>query len=264
MKSLKALALPFAIFIGVGTAVAATAKFTVQDVNVKIQQLLAPFNNPATKMALAFTKLNIDDQKTLDFGFTGMVSKIGSVNEAKLEFRNAEYAYGDGTKPTVNLDVAMDLDLVKAFGRNMVNELAADLDNMAVDFAKDFAKDYGSAATISAQMVEKLVDANGNVEKIKIHMNAVIDITQIPPTMAREDVEAQELDIVVTATTKGLELQGKFVANPAYRGFKEGENGLKEYVEKLLADDQQTYDELSRILAFVDSASEWLANTKQP
>lgn len=264
MKSLKALALPIAIFAGVSTAVAASVvtKFTVQDVNTKVQQLVAPFNNATTKMELAFTKLNIDDKKTLDFGFTGLVSKVGSVNEAKLEFRKAQYAYGDGTKPTVDLDVVMAVDLVKAFGQDMINGLADDLDSMAVDFAKDFAKDYGSAATISAKTVDKVVDAKGNVQKIQIHLNAVIDLQQLPATKELKDVEAQEIDLVVSATTAGLELQGKFVANPKYKGFEQGEDGLKEYVEKLLIDDAKTYDDLNRYLAILDSGAAWLAEMK--
>lgn len=264
MKSLKALALPIAIFAGVSTATAAAvvAKFTVQDVNAKVQKLVAPFNNATTKMELVFTKLGVDEKKTLDFGFTGLVSKVGSTNEAKLEFRKAQYAYGDGTKPTVDLDVAMTVDLVKAVGQDTINSLADDLDSLALDFAKDFAKDYGSAATISAKTVDKVVGANGDVQKMKIHLNAVIDLAQLPATKELKDVEAQEIELVVTATQQGFEIQGKFVANPNYKGFEQGEDGLKEYVEKLLIDDAKTYDDLNRYLAVLDSAATWLAEMK--
>jgi hypothetical protein len=37
---------------------------------------------------------------------------------------------------------------------------------------------------------------------------------------------------------------------------------MKEYVEKLLADDQKTYDELGRFLAIFDSAASWLVDLK--
>ena len=260
MKFMKALVLPLA-FVS-GTAIAASALFSVQDVNTKISQLVLPFNNQTTKLELAFTKLNVDAVKTLDFGFTGFVSKIGAQNEAKVEFKKAEYAYGDGTKPVVNLDVALSLDLVKAFGQDTINEIAKGLDEMVIDLSKDYTKDYGAALTMNAQTAEKIVDAQGNVESMKVVVEASMDMSQLPSTKPVEEVEFQTLRLEVKATKTGFGIQATVVINPLYKGFAQDQDGVKEYIEKLLADDQQTWDDLSRYLAVLDSVATWLVEVK--
>ena len=260
MKFMKALVLPLA-FVS-GTSLAASALFSVQDVNSKIEKLVQPFNNQTTKLELAFTKLNIDAVKTLDFGFTGLVSKVGSENEAKVEFKKAEYAYGDGSKPVVNLDVALTLDLVKAFGQDTINSIAGDLDEMVLDMSKDYTKEYGAALTLNATTAEKILDAQGNVESMKVVLDATMDMAQLPSTKPVEEVEFQTLHVEVLAAKTGFSIQATVVINPLYKGFARDQDGMKEYVEKLLADDQQTWDDLSRYLAILDSVAAWLVEMK--
>lgn len=264
MKCLKSLFKAPAVFaasIVIGS-LALAATFTVQDVNLKVLELVKPFNTKTTSMNFAFTTLNVDAVRTLDFGFTGSVSKVGAQNEAKLEIKNAQYTYGDGTKPTVDLDVAVSIDLVKALGQDIINQYAKELDGALLDMSKDFIKDYGSAITVSAKTEETRVDAKGDIEFVKLHLNAVMDMAQLPASKPVSDVEFQSLDVVVTAGTTGLNLTAKIVANPLNKGFQPNQNGMKEYVEKLLVDDQKTYDDLGRYLAFFDSAASWLVDLK--
>lgn len=260
MKTFKALALPFAIFAGVSVAVAATV--SIQDVNLKVSQLTAPFNTVETVMDFAFTSLNIDAEKTLDFGFTGLVSKIGAMNAAKLEFKKAQYTFGDGTKPTVDLDVRVDFDIVKALGQEAVNEFAKELDKMVVEAATEFGKDYGTAAQVTAKIEDKVVDAQGNVESMKMKLSAVMDFAQLPATKPVKDVEFQSVDVIVVAEKTGLSLTVNFVANPLYKGFEKEGAGLKEYIELLLNDDKQTYDDLQRYLGMLDGITSWLVELK--
>ena len=244
------------------SSLALAAAFTVQDVNLKVLDLAKPFNNQTTKMEFAFTKLNVDAVRTLDFGFTGLVSKVGSQNEAKLEFKNAQYAYGDGTMPTFDLDLAVSIDLVKALGHDVINQYATELDGALLDMSKDFVKDYGPAITVSAKTEELLKDAVGNVTMMKMHLSAVMDMAQLPAAKPVSDVEFQTLDLVITADANGLNVTAKVVANPLYKGFAAGQDGMKEYVEKLLVDDVKTYDDLGRYLAIFDSAASWLVELK--
>jgi hypothetical protein len=264
MKSFKALAhtfaLPVALIAGLSAALAAS--ITMEDVNLKVSQLTAPFNSGDTKMEFSFTSLNIDAVKTLDFGFKGLVAKKGSVNDAKVEFKKAEYAYGDGAKPTVDLDVRIDFDIVKALGQETVNAIAQGLDQMVIEAAKDFGKDYGSAGSVDAKIVDKIVDTNGNVEAMKMQLSAAIDFTRLPATKPASEVEFQSLDVMVVAEKTGFSLTVKFVANPLYKGFAVDGNGLKEYVELLLKDDAKTYDELRRYLGMLDGIASLLVEMK--
>ncbi len=260
MKNFKAIFTPLAIFAGVSVAVAATV--SIQDVNLKVSQLTAPFNTVDTVMDFAFTSLNIDAEKTLDFGFTGLVSKTGTLNAAKLEFKKAQYTFGDGLKPTVDLDVRVDFDIVKALGQDTINEFAKELDKMAVEAAAEFGKDYGTAAQVTAKIENKVVDAAGNVEAMTMKLSAVIDFAQLPATKPVNEVEFQSVDIVVVAEKTGLSLTVNFVANPLYKGFEKDGAGLKEYIELLLNDDKQTYDDLQRYLGMLDGMTSWLVEMK--
>jgi hypothetical protein len=261
LMSIFATPTAFAATLAIGSLALATT-FTVQDVNLKVLELVKPFNDASTKMNFAFTTLNVDAVRTLDFGFTGLVSKIGTQNEATLEFKNAQYAYGDGSKPTVDLDVALTLDLVKALGQDVINKYAGEIDGALVEMSKDFVKDYGSAITVSAKTEETRLDAQGNVEFMKLHLNAVMDFTQLPASKPLRDVEFQNLDIVISAGKTGMSITAEIVANPLFKGFDPSQDGMKEYVEKLLVDDQQTYNDLGRYLAIFDSAAAWLVDLK--
>lgn len=264
LKSLKALVAPFTtpllFVVGLSSAVATTV--TLTDVNLKVAALTAPFNTADTVMNFAFTSLTVDAVRTLDFGFTGLVSKRGSVNDAKVEFKKARYAFGDGTEPTVDLDVRIDFDIVKALGQTAVNDFAKDLDKMAVDAAQDFAKDYGPAATVDATILDKVVDAQGNVESMKLKLSAVMDFSKLPTTKPVNEVEFQSIDILVVAEKTGFGVTLNFVANPLYKGFETTGTGLKEYVEKLLNDDKQTYDDLQKYLGMLDGLAGWLVEMK--
>ncbi len=258
----KALRLPGFAAALVVSSVALAATFTIQDVNLKVLELIKPFNNPVTKMEFAFTSLNVDATRALDFGFTGFVSKLGSQNEAKLEVKKAQYSYGTGAKPTASVDLNVEFDIVKALGQDVINKVAGELDDALVEMSADFVKDYGSAITVTAKTEELKLDAAGNVEVVKLRLSAVMDFAKLPATKTLDAVEFQTLDVVVRADTKGLTLQGEVVLNPLYRGFQSDQNGMKEYVEKLLVDDEQTYAELKSYLGFFDAAADWIVELK--
>ena len=262
MKTLKALVVPFAIFIGLSTAVAVTVN--LQQVNDKVSELAKPYNTATTVVNFVFTSLNIDTEKTLDFGFTGLVSKKGTVNDAKVEFKKAQYTYGDGTKPTVDLDIAVTFDLVKALGQETLNELAKVVEQMANEMATSFVKDYGPAVTVDAKVIDRQVDANGNIQGLSMKLTATSDISKLPAAKPVDQLEFLSIDVEASASTTGIALKVNFVANPLYAGFRKDGDGLKEYIEKLLNDDQGTYDELRRYIGVVDGVAQMLVEMKPP
>lgn len=262
MKTLKALVVPLAIFVGLSTAVAVTVN--LQQVNDKVVELAKPYNTATTAVNFVFTSLNVDSEKTLDFGFTGLVLKKGTVNDAKVEFKKAQYTYGDGTKPTVDLDVAVTFDLVKALGQETLNELAKVVENIANEMASEFAKKYGAAVIVDAKVIDRQVDAAGNIQGLTMKMTAVSDLSKLPATKPADQVEFQTIEVEASASTTGITFKVNFVANPTYEGFRKDGDGLKDYVEKLLNDDQPTYDELRRYFAIVDGFAQMLVEMKPP
>lgn len=224
------------------------ATLGLADVNAKVTALMAPFNDSATQLVGGFTALSIDQDKTLEFGFAGSVSKIGSKNTAKLEIKNAHYTYGDGTKPTIDLEAGLEIDLLKAFNQKMINDFGSGLDEIMADFAKDFVKEYGAAAKVSVSTVNMTKDANGNIQNMTIAFNAAMDFANLPAGTTVQDVELQTFDATMSLSLKGAQIQAKVVANPQYRGFQKDGQGLKEYIEKLLNDDAQMYQQIQGAL----------------
>lgn len=245
----------------VGTA-AVAAVFTIQEVNQKVSALTAPFNTADTTMNFEFTSLAVDAVRATDFGVKAFYKKTTADNEVVLDVKSAEYSYGDGKNPTAKLDAGLKFDVVKAMGQDVVNEFAKELDKMAIELASEQTAEYGGAATLDAKIVDKKVDANGDVESIKMTLSASIDLSKLPASKPLNDEEFKAVELTVSGSRTGFEITAKVVMNPDYRRFNSGDDGLKEYVEKLLADDATAYQELSQFLAVLDSAATWLLTMK--
>jgi hypothetical protein len=250
----------------VATAVMATtavaAVFTVQEVNQKVSVLTAPFNTADTAMSLEFTSLAVDEVRATDFGVKAFYRKTTPDNEVVVDLKSAQYTYGDGKNPTANLDLGLKFDVVKALGQEVINEMAKEIDKMAIELASEHAAEYGPAAKIDAKVIENQVDANGDVESIKMTLSASLDLAQLPASKPLNEEEFKSVELSISAARTGFEIKASVVMNPDYRRFNTGDDGLKEYVEKLLADDTDTYQELSQFLAILDSAANWLLSMK--
>lgn len=264
MKFLKLVTTPFAIGVStiVASSVLAATILSLGEVNQKVSALTAPFNNKTTSMNLAFTALTIDATRTLNFGVTGLVSKKGPADTVALNIKKAEYAYGDGTKPTLDVELDLDVDLVRAFGQKMLNDISADLHSIVEDVAKDYTEDYGPAVTVTATEDAKQLDTAGNVESMKLSIAAVIDPTKLPAAKPIEKVEFQTINVELQATRTKITMKMNVVANPKFERFQQNGEGLKEFVEKLLTDDAKTYQELHDGLTTFDSIAKWLAEMK--
>lgn len=257
MNLRKAFVVPVAIVAGLSGAMAATI-LSMSDVNMKLSELIKPFNTASTEMGFEFTSLNVDEVRALDFGIKGFLNKTGTLNEVAFDLNDLKYSYGDGTKPTATVDAEVKFDLVKFLGQEKMNEFATSIDELVVDAAKDFAQEYGAAATVEAKTIDKVVDAQGNIQLLKMKLTAKIDMSLLPSTMTEADVEIQSLDVEVSASRTGISLKGNVVLNPKFYPFEENNIGLKEYIDALIADDEATYDDVNRYLAIVDGIATWL------
>jgi hypothetical protein len=242
-----------------GSALAATGAISLSDVNQKVATLVAPFNDQKTAMDFSFTRLAVDEVRATEFGFKGYFVKTGTNNEVTLDIPTAEYSFGDGTNPTAKLSLSLKFDVVKALGQKLINEFSEGLEDLVVDSAKGYTEEYGTAATIDAKVSEKKVDANGDVEAVKMSLSAKVDLAQLPAEKPVAETEFKSLDLEISGSRDGFEISATVVLNPEYKRFLVGDDGLKEYVEKLLADDQEAYAELSQFLAILNSVAAWIA-----
>lgn len=254
----SALALSLALV----SSFAFAASLSVPDVNAKVAELVKPFNNATTTLQVAFKTLNFDAIKTLDFEFSGSVAKVGTVNTAKLDFQSVRYQTDAAGNPILSVELNASMDFVKALGQDIINAYANELDVALVDIAKDFTKGYGAALVFKSETKEKIVDAKGDVEALKVILTATLDPAKLPAPQTEEDAEFRSFNVVVTATRTGAHVSGEAVLNPGYRGFQAGQDGMKEYAEKVMADDPATLQLVQYYLAIADSLAEQLVELK--
>lgn len=247
----------------IGFAISATLLCTgfafsgisLHEVNNKVAALLKPINNDKTQVELQFTDLNIDSDKTLDFGGFLYLSKEGSKNKLVVNLNKVEYHYGDGTQPQFDVSGRVDLDLVKIMGQQNINEMAEGIGEMAIELSKEYTEKYGEAVKVDSAVDELLKDEKGDVRSIKMHFDAALDFSKLPPNIPKETVELKNLRLSVSATRKGFSLQARVILNPLHSSFGKDKAGLKEYIEKLLSEDQETYEGLQQIAEMLSSVA---------
>lgn len=258
---MKALAKKATIAVLAFSSVALAAGIiTKEEVNKKVAAIAAPFNNDKTSIELAFTDLNINERRTLDFGVAANIRKIGEKNELILKADDIAYHFGNGWNPTVTGRLSVKLDLVKALGQTALNEYAADLERMVQDFAASYTQQYGEAITVRAKVEELKKDAQGNVESAKIRLAAAINFNKLPAGMNAEDVEFKNFAARLSITRTGLGGGIRVTLNPLNKSFNPEEPGLKEWIEKLLNDDQQTYEQIGEMVALLNNLGDALVN----
>ncbi|MDX9732106.1 MAG: hypothetical protein RBT63_10075 [Bdellovibrionales bacterium] len=241
---------------------ALAAVFSLQDVNGKVAELTKDFNNNLTALSVEFTALTIDALKTVDLGVTGKLRKVGDHNILDFELTKLAYAYGDGTRPSFEAVGKGEFDFVYAIGQTLINDFAGELDGLAVGMAQDYAAEYGDAVAFSFNTVDLQTNANGDVASMNVAFEVAFDLAKLPEEIEASNVALLGLKGDITVTQKGFEFHVAGVLNPAYSGFEKEQNGMKEYVESLLANDPAIYQELKRSFDFLDSGAKWLVELK--
>lgn len=245
------------VFASVATAATLISK---EEVNKKVAAITAPYNVDGSTVDLSFTDLNVSNLRALDFGIKLLVDKKGTSNELVLKVDNTSYHYGDGSVPTVNANVSMKYDLLKAFGHDTLNRGAEDFEDMVVSMTKEYTATYGAAVELEAKMVELVKDSAGNVTSAKVRMSAVIDFAKLPADLKIEDVEFQSFETELTISTTGMSGKFTLVMNPLSKYFQEETPGLREFIVALLNDDQQIYADLTEFAQILNGIAESLVN----
>jgi hypothetical protein len=253
-KKAAALVLVFS-----SAAVAATL-IGKEEVNKKVAAITAPYNNDKTSIQFAFTDLNVSETRALDFGLSLQVHKVGANNDLLLKADNIAYHYGNGWDPTVTARLSMKLDLVKAFGQDTLNNYGADLEEMVKDMTAEYTQKYGAAATVRATVEELKKDAQGNVESAKIRMAASINFKKLPAGINAEDVEFKNFAVRLSVNKSGIAGALKLTMNPLNKAFDKNDPGLKELIEKLLDEDQETYQSIGQIVEMANSMADSIVN----
>lgn len=241
-------------------AIAAGA-ISVADVNKKIAAITAPYNKPNSSMKIEFSALKMDAARALNFAFNIQMAKKNENNQVAFKVNEASYSYSNGA-PRIKADVSLSLDIIKGFGQETVNQIGGALEDLAKDVIAEHGQKYGEALKLDVKMIEMKKDAGNNVISAKLSLNASLDYKKLPADIKLSDVEFKNVQAVLSANRNGVAAKLLVDVNPSYKGFQKDEDGLKEIIEKLLNEDQKTYDELSKVAGILDGLATFLIEQK--
>lgn len=222
-----------------GFALAAHATLSaVSDLNQIAVEVLQPYQNDNTQANLEFVTVNANDQHVLQGQAHAFFQKVGTKNTLSLKLDDVNYAYNNGQTPSAQIKGALGIDLSKLFPQEDLNNLASDLDGTVKALADDYIKDYGAAVTLNTETKELNKDAAGNVVSAKAVVTLSFDYSKLPANQKAEDIVIKSalIDLGLNVKT-GLTFSGTVQSNPAYKGFKAGEIGLKESLDLMLKRD---------------------------
>jgi uncharacterized protein YxeA len=236
-------------------AVTVTSALAVlpSEVNAPLADALRSFADANTQASLEVNEIREDEARTLGAVIQGAYQKTGSKNSVRLELERADYSYGDGTAPTTHATGHLALDLTKTLPRFQINLFVPQLDSLLSIMARQFAKRYGNAVTIKIKTAEKKKDAEGNWAQVKGSASFAVDMAKLPAGMAADNVFFQSGSITLDVNvTTGMRFDVTLVTNPLYRGFRAGEDGLKEKLAKVAARDEATLKEVEELYRRID------------
>lgn len=236
----------------VGNAALADGPSLVARVNQRVAELLAPLNDTATEARLAFKSLEFDEVKPLAFGFDALFKKTGPSNELRIEVKDFSYAHG--VRPRVALDLGVAYDF-SGYQRE-INAAAEDAPGLIDYIVSTYGRKYGNAIEIDAAIDSLKRDAQGNVTELAMHLNGDLDPAKLPGTTPVEKVEFFAFRSRFVWTKSRLEAQGYVDINPLDQDFVRTQNGLKSYVEKLLAGDRQVYEQIQFAFGWLNGMAE--------
>lgn len=225
-----------AIVASIGiTAVAVTP---IESLNAEIDRILAPFRNTETTAELKFSELATDAVRALRLSATAAYRKVGPSRAFGITVDEASYDFGTGATPTTKIRGAIEVDISTFVSQEDINKFGADFEKAVQEFASEISADYGTAATVAAKVINVGVDANNNYQHLAAELTLKIDLNALPANRKVEDVLVTEASATVSIDVKqGVKANIVLVSNPLYRGFQSSEEGLKETIDKLLAQD---------------------------
>jgi len=222
----------------------------IDKLNAAIVEILQPIQNDRTNGFFKFTKLELGDTGVKELAFSSELKKIGKEYKDSVAniAINAEYLTVGVPIPTTNFDVNLYLKLLNIIPQEEVNEIGDSIEEMIVDFVKKMTKEYGDAATVVAKVVDKQTDDQKNLTKLSVLIDLKLDFEKLPANKPVEDEFLQGIHAEATISLYGLSGKLTFLSNPKYKGFAQGQRGLREWLAALLNGSE---DEIAAIKEYV-------------
>lgn len=230
---------------------------SLQDLNDAIKVLLVDFNNAQTSAGITFTDMEVSATRAVKLG--GQLHYLKTINNNSASLHadfNYSYPEAAGAVPTTNATADLDLDVVKLLGgQDNFNQQGDEAEELVKEFIQEYTKTYGPAADVNAH-ASKVVDANGDLDKVAIDLQVKIDLDKLPTDVSRDSVMGTEINIQAVISRHLIHGTALLVSNPEYSAFQEDQAGLKEWIEAMLNQNADMMNAIKELIGLFDRGVE--------
>lgn len=233
----------------------------LEALNLEIQNILAPYQNATTVAKLAFTALETDSVRATQMGLNAYYRKTGLKNTFEFKLDNLSYSYGTGKTPTTIFKSSIGFDLTKVLGQEELNQFIPNAAEFIESIAADYSAEYGDAASVKSVVTSTSKDDADNYVGLTALISGRIDLDKLPEYMDKSDVFATDAAVSLSFNLKtGFSIEAFIIHNPEFRGFDQDQEGLKEFLDMLLAQDEEGLYLIHEIVSRIDAMADELVN----
>jgi hypothetical protein len=224
------------------------ASSALKKLNQAVSELLKPFNSNGAVAKLVFLNLESNESRAVALAAKSRLTLKGVFNTFDLNVKEISYSYPNSPNALPKFKVAgkLDLDLVTALGKDQLNGLMEGVEDIVQDFAKEYMQKYGNAARITIDTTNKQYDEANNLVAQLVKLNFSLNTKALPNSVDRRNIEILGAKVEAMVTTKSITAKLEVIMNPEFYAFDRNRDGLKEFIDKLLAQDETLMENLQR------------------
>lgn len=233
--------------------------------NKVIADLLKPFQDAKTSARFTFTHVATNAKRALGLAFDTTYHKIGPKDRFKLALK-VDYGFPDrrSSEPRLDGKLSIGLNLLNFIPQKEFNKIGPATDEMLKDILESYRQQYGDAAQVDIKSPVLKKDKNGDLMAVSLAFSARIDLTKLPEGLDPKDVPITGTRVKLHVARKGIEASCRIVANPGARAFEQDQRGLKEVLDKLLAQDPEQTAEIASFIGMLDKFAKAITEGKNP
>ena len=226
----------------------------IDQLNEQVVNILAPFQNETTVAQLTFSAMETNADHAVKVAVSAFYSKAGSENLIEVKLDNLSYDYNEGLAPKTIFKGSFGFDFTNFLSQDMINTMCDRIVPYVEEMMKGYYLDYfGDAVTVRGVVTSATKDARGNYTGLTGLFSVKIDLNKLSDDQRSEDIFATEAVLSFTINAKtGVMIDSFVVNNPAYVGFNKGQIGLKEFLDKLVASDEEVVDLITEFVEKLD------------
>ncbi|WP_419420526.1 hypothetical protein ACNVED_04285 [Legionella sp. D16C41] len=226
---------------------------TLDLLNAEIKNILAPFQNNNTSAKLKFDAVEFNNTHAEKIALNGLYNKIGSKNIFEFKVDNLSYNYDNGQSPITTFRGSIGLDFTKLLSPEESNRMIPGAIELLEETVKEYTDEYGDAISIKGVITSTTKGSDGNYVGLTALVSTKIDLNKLPEYMRRNSIIVTDAVFSFTLNLKtGIAVDAYVMSNPEYIGFEASQIGLKEILESLIAQDEESKIAIAGMFMYLD------------